>query len=256
MTRSIFRPALALGALVLSNLACIDSPPPTVRPTEYQAQDLSGTSFEGDNLSGADFSNKTLYGVDFSGADLRGADFSRARLSDSDFRGARIDGANFSNAEMFEVRLEQVCDIGGADWTGTQLDAKWETVQQLYQKGKEASLPVPLPSLTAVCWQDVDLSGVNFGGSNMTYSVFTGTVNLSGTSFVGADLTGASVAGLSVATADFSGASTFGMDVRHANLEDAILSEAQLEIAVLGCTRMPGGGILLIEDCGGSMPPD
>ena len=166
MARRLSHSLLAFGALVLSTLGCIDSPPPTVSPTEYSDQDLSGLSFRGRNLAGTDFSNKTLYGVDFSGADLRGANFVGARLSDSDFRNALIDEADFSNAEMFEVKLEQNCDFGRANWTGTQLDVKWETVRQLYQSGKHASLPVPLPSLAAVCWKDVDLSGVDFGGSS------------------------------------------------------------------------------------------
>ena len=256
MARSALFPAVALGALVLSGLACIDSPPPTVRPTEYQAQDLSGLSFANKNLSGADFSNKTLYGVDFSGADLRQADFSGARLSDSDFRHSLIAGTNFSNAEMFDVKLEQLCGFGEAKWTGAQLDAKWETVRQLYQSGREATLPRPLPSLSAVCWKDIDLSGVDFGGGSLTESVFTGTVRLEDASFAGADLTRVSLAGLSVSTADFTGAITFGMDVRHANLEDAVITDAQLNVAVLGCTRMPGGGIYRIEDCGEAMPPD
>ena len=112
------------------------------------------------NLSRALLNGANMRGANLSGADLSNADLDRATLSDANLTGANLAGANLSRANLTGANLTDAT-LTGANLSGAGL-TRTALVNTTFQETDffEAVLHNP------------DLTGAQFGGSIMGYTVF------------------------------------------------------------------------------------
>lgn len=209
------------------------------RGSDLRDSDLTGASLRGADLSGADLNGALLYGtvfdestvvdakwfaiwtianggstdlvlvgVDFGGAQLRGVNLARAQLDRSDLSAVDLSEANLAQASIENANLTGA-NLRDADLSGA--------------------------NLTASLMVEAELSGANLAGASLRFARLSNS-SLSRAVLAGADLRGANLMFADLRSADLSGA-----DLRGANLRGALVTQEQLDLAIIDVTTvLPG----------------
>ena len=88
-----------------------------LRDAELRGSQFGDASFENADLSGADFYEAFLFRANFSRATCVGTCFRGAHLEEAHFRGADLRHADFTRDDIWRYTR-----VGGADFTGANLD--------------------------------------------------------------------------------------------------------------------------------------
>ena len=126
-----------------------------LNPVHLYRADLRQASFNNSLLNGAN-----LRGADCREADFQGADLDRIILSDANLSGANLRGANLNRANLDRANLS------GADLTGATLNGAALTRTNLTEVNFQES------DFYEAVFNTTRLTGANFGGSIMGYTVF------------------------------------------------------------------------------------
>lgn len=181
------------------------------------ATDLRGASFVGANLTSLVLSNKNLDDVDFTSAILTGANLSGAAALRADFASANLGDAVFATADLTDANFDS------AILTGADLSEISSAVRARFDS-TDLRCPVAGPCIR---FPVTDLSGTSFVGANLTSIVLAGR-NLTDADFTSAILTGADLQGALAIDADFSSATLANVLFGAANLTRADFETANL----------------------------
>lgn len=202
---STFDESVTEPAVVTPDDLCPDG---LERPANYPADgDLSGRSITEQRFECVDLSGANLQGADLSGSDLIGVD-----LAGADLRGATITGGD-------DIALWYGIDLSGAMLAGATLHVHIQSTDLRGVVFEQSDLALFVSASNA--------DGGDF--SNSTASTTDGPfVNFIGSSAVGADLRGLTVAPAN--HTDFTGADLTGAEIRPliSTFNDAILDDATL----------------------------
>lgn len=182
-----------------------------------------------------DLSNKSLNGLDLSMLDLRRVTLQAARLNKSKLTGANlsgvnfdqgwalgadVSGANFSNASLFGTQL--VGAIGDrADFSNARFAGDFSKAKLTGARFDGADLSADMKNqsmgLMRGVFKSADLSGASFVKANLSRVV------LEFSTLVDADLSGARLNGSELAGANLAGANVDGTDFNDADVTSARL---------------------------------
>jgi uncharacterized protein YjbI with pentapeptide repeats len=170
---------------------------------------LSGWSFAEQNLTQANFGNAILEGASFRDANLANAKFYLATWQNADFTGADVRQADFKSSNLSLAQLYSTATYQAGDLAGIRLD-------------------------------DLQLTGANFGGMNLTKARFADATlsnadlshaNLASAVFQHTKLPRASLTHANASGANFYAADFYGADLSHANLSGAFFEGAKVTSA-------------------------
>jgi uncharacterized protein YjbI with pentapeptide repeats len=131
-----------------------------------------------------------------------GTSFRGANLTDADFTGASLEGADFRGAILTRTCWNQAKNLDRALTEGTYLANPY--IRQLVVKKDISNLPI---------FDHMDLHDVNLAGANLQGASFIGT-DLSQATLANADLTGAFLATAQLYQTDLSEATLTGVNVQ------------------------------------------
>lgn len=232
--------------------------------------DLAGLDLHGIDLSAALLEGANLSGADLSGADLSGAVLTRADLTGAKLTGAKLAGCNLGQASLVGAKVEGGVDLtravlAGADLTGASFrGARMSRVdlgEAIFQDtdfsgvvGQNINfmssdlrgLKLASASFVKCNFLEVDLGGVDLTGADLSSAAFLGVKAagavfrdakltklraVRGTTFEGADFTGAlldraNLRGMNLAGCDFSRAEIGGADLSECDLRGACFYRA------------------------------
>ena len=230
----------------------------------YKNKDLSGIRFLNLTIDGWNFSNQNLTSADFSSSPISNSDFTNANLtsavfnssiSNSDFTNAIIKDAkldhlsleqlystaSYKNKDLGAIRISMLnnrtdYDISCADFSGQNLEGSSfnnHSSFNFYMRG----VNFKNANLTRVVFSGVYLEGAIFDGADLnsvSFSYFSDdTITARNASFVGADLTDASL-NMDFAGSDFTNACLFGAKFYYTttNFTNAKINGADLSSTV------------------------
>lgn len=205
----------------------------------YQAHDLSGVGLHGDypviNLAGQNLTNAS-FGVS---ANLSGANFANANLTHVFFVGTNLTNANFSGANLTDGSIGDT--VSGANFTNAVI--RGATVWGLSKSQIYSTASYQTGDLTGIYFYSAQTNW-NFAGKNLTGAEFQSAVDLSNSSFVGADLTDVNLQYVSMQNANFTNADLTGADLSYGKLTGANFTGADVRGAKLSREfTYPGSGI-------------
>ncbi len=253
--------------------------------TDFTGARLTETNLSGVRAAYADFSDSDLTGVLIRGADLRSANFTAANLSKTDLSGSDLRNASLKNAVMTGIILEQA-EIAGIDDTGaiksdtpmgtvfdtdkqdlgTLIEAHAAWIRSAGKEGQQLDLSgydlrhipkIKQYPMTALIALKVSFLGQDMTGMHLQSAIFDGSdfrdckmsqSDLRASSFVGANMTRASLSGVNAGPLHFGKPGEPGhrikptnfrkcefryADLTSANLTDADLTDTDLSYANL-----------------------
>lgn len=234
----------------------------------FDRVDLTGVDLAGLQAEGGDLRGVLLERASLRDAMLKGAALSRAVLSRADLAGANLTNADLRDANLAHASLRgawlvnvNLCDatLAGADLTGAILqgaaiqggdlsgcvfsdtDLRGATLQGVtLLKTDLRGLRLMGSSLLKCTLVECDLRGVDLSSSVLSETVLVGC-DLSGATLRGATLQGLrAVQGTRFTGCDLRGASLQKANLRGCALDDADLSDAQLDGADLSECSLRG----------------
>ena len=190
------------------------------------------------NLRGRDLRDAVLDRSDMHQADLTGADLRGARLIKTDLRRAQLTCTDTDRLGSEAGRIAAECArLNGANLSGAKLNGA---------------------NLQGGDFADVKFEEANLSDSNAINAIFTGAnlfgailrninmsrrVDLTGATFVGAQMQGAQLTNARMLGADLSGAGLQGAALDHAHLQGAILLGAEMQGANLKSAILYGADL-------------
>ncbi len=191
------------GIAKLAPGATLDLSNKSLNGLDLSGLDLRRTNLQSARLNKAKLAGANLSGVNFDqgwalGADVSGANFSSARLFGTQLVGAMADRADFSNAR-FAGDLSKASLIG-ARFDGADLSADMKNQSMGLMRG---------------VFKSANLSGASFVKANLSRVV------LEFTSLTDADLSGARLDGSELAGANLTGANVEGTNFDNADVTSA-----------------------------------
>lgn len=156
-----------------------------------------------------------------------GVDLNRCDLSHKDFRGFNLTGANLSYANLAGTALKDavLTDANLTDANLSEANLENATLKNATISGASVEGII----LTRVDLSSVDISGIeSFNRANLQRVVFPPEAQLSGVTFIDADLSHASVIGANLEFADFTRAALYRTDLTRANLKEATFRQASM----------------------------
>lgn len=254
-----------------------------LQTTFLESSDLSGCDLRGADLTGAMLARANLTGADLSDATLRGANLGSARLNSAKGPGADLSfavltKADLSGADFARARLVGA-DLGEALFAETSF-AGANATAVTFLKSDLTGLRLTDADLTKCNFLMASVAGVDFSGATVVSAVFlevrgdgavfrdanlTNVRIVKGSSFEGADFSGATLdranlRGTSLSFSNFTGASMIGADLSEcdlrgaelqrivatgsmfmkADLTGAVLASANLMMAILQRAKIAG----------------
>lgn len=258
--------------------------------------DLAGLDLRGVDLRSALLEGAKLAGANLEGADLTGAVLTRADLTGADLTGARLAGCNLGHASLVGAKLEDDVDLSrailaGADLSGASLrDARLDrtdlgeailrdtdfggvvATNLTFMRSDLRGAKLARASFVKCNFIEVDLRGVDLRGVVLTSATLVGVdaggavlrgarltklCVVQGSSFEGADFTGAllgdanlratKLAGCDFTRAELSGADLSECDLRGARFDRAIGHEARFTRADLSRASLAGANLMLAD---------
>lgn len=232
--------------------------------------DLAGLDLSGLNLRAADFSGAMLEGVQFKGSQLGGSIFDQALMAGADFSeadlaGARLVQVSAATANFSKARLHEA-DLSKSDFTGGNFEAAHLQRAVLqgasFDQSKMAGLQAAGCDAAQANFEEAVLDGADFSGAMLERTRFNGST-LAQARFDNARCPQAEFYGVQAGQANFTGAelrasradatslfdgATFaraglqraawdGVSIRQANLEQAVLDDADFSRAQAGGAR-------------------
>ena len=185
------------------------TPEPTPEPTPGLPTSASCSDFSPNanlsrcNLTGQDLSGLALSGVTFTDAILVDADLSNTTLTGADFVGADLSGADLSGADARHAKFKDA-NLDRAIVVGTQFRSG--------TSGDDASM---------------------FRGAKLTNIAFDTGLNLNGIGFINADVSGSHFIGVDLSNSDLRNATVTGTDFSDADLSEANLKNVSLNRATI-----------------------
>jgi uncharacterized protein YjbI with pentapeptide repeats/Leucine-rich repeat (LRR) protein len=213
-------------------LVCAAAPlwaacPKDRKGTDFSGRNLTDETLAGQDLRGANFTKATLDGAQFPGRDLTGAVFEGASLAPSakgpvNFTGATLTGACFQDTTLKDTVL-RFARLACTDFSNAVLTEADFGPRPLLD-------PAPLTCGRAK-FAGATLSVRQIPFSSWRFTDFTNTifVDLTRTTFRGADLTGAILSGAKLAGFDLTGATLAGVDLTEADLRGAKLDDLKAQ---------------------------
>jgi uncharacterized protein YjbI with pentapeptide repeats len=229
----------------------------------YQAHDLFGIDLAGNQLIGINLASQNLGDANFSGTVLTSANFSQSNLSGASLSYAAMSGADFSQANLTGVFFV-AADLTNANFTGANLTngsigdmISGANFSNAVIRGATVWGLSKAQIYSTASYQAGDLTGIyfyssqtnwNFAGKNLTGAQFQSAVDMSNSSFAGADLTDAYLSYVSFQNANFSNADLTGADLSYGKLTGANFTGADVRGAKLSREfTHPGSGISISQ---------
>lgn len=254
-----------------------------LQTTFLESSDLSGCDLREADLTGAMLARANLTGGNLSGATLRGANLGFAKLTGAKAVGADLSFADLTKADLTGADCARArllgANLGEALFAETSFDGAVAT-SVTFLKSDLTGLRLTGADLTKCNFLMASVAGVDFSGAVLVSAVFvevrgdgasfrdanlTNVRIVKGSSFEGADFSGAmldraNLRGTKLAFSNFTGASMSGADLSEcdlrsaelqriiavesmfmkADLTGAVLASANLRMAILQRAKIAG----------------
>jgi uncharacterized protein YjbI with pentapeptide repeats len=246
--------------LAQPQLAQMAKSKPEVEPgpgVDLSERDLAGRDLSGRDLSGANLRGARLMGARLARAKLTGANLREAVLAEADMEGADLTGANLTKATLVEARLRDAVLTGAvldgallakADLSGACLErSRGERVVLI--QAKLAAVRAQRAVLVEAVGLEADLEGADFRFSRLdrcsffkayAKGILLAGADVSGSSFMQAELTWADATELRGERSVWRGASLDQSDLRWSHLRYAFFDEASLRRTKLSAAELKG----------------
>jgi uncharacterized protein YjbI with pentapeptide repeats len=224
-TVPLFHVILGVSALLMAVLACSE-PDRRIDPTLLAPMNLSKQDLSYKNMAETDFSGKNMQGVNMTGSEIIGANFTNTDLRSADLSDGIAYNAIFHGTDLRGAKLDRLCFLGAA-WTDAKLDPHWSEIVALLAEGSMITKDLAGLDLSGVCLVGYELKGLNLHKADLSKAQLART-NFAGTNLQEVNLTEARLG------------NTYLLD---ATLKGAIVTEGQLEQAVLCRTVLPNGQV-------------